>query len=54
MLITTMVRDALQRDQACRRQRRQADAAPQTCATPDSTTRQSHGQDSRDGVRSQP
>jgi hypothetical protein len=28
MLITTMVRDSLQRDQACLRQRRQAEASP--------------------------
>src|SRR5438445_3404882 len=50
VLITTMVRDDLQRDQAVMRQRRQADAAPQTRATPASTTRQSPGQDRHDGA----
>jgi hypothetical protein len=35
VLITTIVRDYLQKDQACMRQRRQAAAAPQARATPD-------------------
>ena len=54
LLSTTMVREYLRQDQACLRQRRQADAAPQPRATPDRTTRQSPGQDRHDGVCSTP
>jgi hypothetical protein len=54
MLITTMVRDYLQRDQAFMRQRRQADATPQARATPESVTTQPHGHDRHDGAFSTP
>ena len=49
VLITTIVRDYLHKDQAFMRQRRQADAAPQARATPASTAPRPHGQDSHDG-----
>jgi len=54
VLITTIVRDYLQKDQAFMRQRRQSIAAPQARATPGSTATRPQGQDSRDGVRSHP
>ena len=52
LLITTIVREYLQKDQSLMRQRRQAESAPQTRATPNSTTRQPPGQDRRDGALS--
>jgi len=54
LVITTLVREYLQKDQGCMRQRRQAESAPQTHATPDSTTRQPPGQDRHDGAFSTP
>src|SRR5713101_6725412 len=54
LLITTLVWESLQKDQACMRQRRQADASPRAQATPDSATRQPHGQDRHDGAFSTP
>jgi hypothetical protein len=54
LLITTIVRESLRGDQACLRQHRQADAAPQTRATPDRTTRPPPGQDRHDGAFSAP
>jgi hypothetical protein len=43
LLITTMVQEYLRKDQACMRQRRQAEAARRAQATPDRATRQPHG-----------
>ena len=43
LLITTMVWEYLQKDLSFMRQRRQAESAPLTHATPNSTTRQSPG-----------
>ena len=54
VLITTIVRDSLQKDQACMRQRRQAEASPKAQATPDSAETRPHTRDSRDGALSQP
>jgi hypothetical protein len=54
VLMTTIIRDYLQKDQAFMRQRRQADAAPQTRTTRDSTTRQHPEQDRHDGAFSTP
>src|SRR5262249_22478902 len=54
VLITTIVRDYLQKDQAFMRQRRQVAGAPQARATPDSTATRQPAQDSRDGGRSHP
>ncbi len=54
VLITTIVRDSLQRDQDVMRQRRQAAAAPPARATPASTAPRPQGQDRHDGVCSTP
>jgi hypothetical protein len=54
LLITTIVREYLQKDQAFMRQRRQAEAAPRAQVTPDSAETRPHTRDSRDGVLSQP
>ena len=54
VLITTIVRDYLHKDQAFMRQRRQAEALPRAQATPDSAARQPHGQDRHEGALSQP
>src|SRR5262245_49722548 len=52
VLITTIVRVYLQKDQAFMRQRRQAAAAPLARATPASAAPRPHGQDRHDGARS--
>jgi hypothetical protein len=54
VLITTIVRDYLQKDQAFMRQRRQAEASPRAQATPDNAETQPHTRDRRDGALSQP
>jgi len=54
VLITTIVRDYLQKDQAFMRQRRQAAATPQARATPNSAETRPRGPDSRDGALSRP
>ncbi len=54
VLITTIVRDYLQKDQAFMRQRRQAEAAPRAQATPESAETRPHTRDRRDGALSQP
>jgi len=54
LLSTTMVREYLRKDQACMRQRRQAEASPRAQATPERAETRPHTQDSRDGARSQP
>ena len=54
LLLTTLVREYLQKDQACLRQRRQVDALPRAQATLDSAARQPHGQDRHEGALSQP
>ena len=54
VLITTIVRDDLQKDQTFMRQRRQAETVPRAQATPDSATRQPHGHDHHDGTFSTP
>jgi hypothetical protein len=54
VLITTIVRDYLQKDQAFMRLRRQAAAAPRAQATPESAETRPHTRDSRDGTLSQP
>ena len=54
LLSTTMVREYLRKDQACMRQRRQAEASPRAQATPDSATRQPHGHDHHERAFSKP
>src|SRR5262249_22563792 len=54
VLMTTIVRDYLQKDQAFMRQRRQAVATPQARATPDSAATRPRGPDSHDGALSRP
>jgi hypothetical protein len=54
VLITTIVQEYLQKDQACMRQRRQAEASPRAPATPESTETRPHTRDRRDGALSQP
>jgi hypothetical protein len=54
VLITTIVRDYLHKDQAFMRQRRQAEALPRAQATPDSATRQPHGHDHHERAFSKP
>ena len=54
VLMTTIVREYLQKDQAFMRQRRQAESTPQTHVTSNSTRRPPPGQDRGDGARSQP
>jgi len=54
VLITTIVREYLQKDQAFMRQRRHAAATPPARGTPARMTPRPQGQDGHEGARSQP